>query len=316
MAADLEGCPETELVRSRPLVRSGDSAIISRSARRSSFPEGDLGSSERNKKRSGILYPGRCCRQWWRRSRRARSASPRQTTAATGRLPHDSSGTPITPASSTDGCSREHSLDLGRVDVLAAGDDQIVPAVDDVEVPVAIEVARVSGAKPAVGQITRSRRLIADVTGKDCRSPDFDLADLSGGSDSASVTIRISVRGSGTPEDVGLWGACVRQQRRHLRRGLRQPVRRGNRNAATNALLDEPRRRRASAKEHAAQARRPGRVAACIEHALEHGRDDREERHAVVDGRQHVLRLKSLVEDHRYRANDAAEEDGKPADVE
>ena len=50
----------------------------------------------------------------------------------------------------------QHPLDLGRVDVLATGDDEIVAAVDDVEIPVAVEVARVSGAKPAVGQVTRS----------------------------------------------------------------------------------------------------------------------------------------------------------------
>jgi hypothetical protein len=79
----------------------------------------------------------------------------------------------------------EHLLDLSRVDVLAAGDDEIVPAVDHVEIPVVIEVARVSSAKPAFGNGMRSRQTVAQITGKDGRSPDLDLTDLSRARDSS-----------------------------------------------------------------------------------------------------------------------------------
>src|SRR5215216_4316019 len=70
------------------------------------------------------------------------------------------------------------SLDFSRVDVLATGDYEIIPSVDDVEIAVAVEVAQISSAKPAVVQITGFRRMVANVTGNDCWSPDFDLADF------------------------------------------------------------------------------------------------------------------------------------------
>ena len=45
---------------------------------------------------------------------------------------------------------QQHRLDLGRIDVLAAGDDQVVAPVDDVQVALGVEVAQVAGVQPAI----------------------------------------------------------------------------------------------------------------------------------------------------------------------
>src|SRR6185369_8775356 len=44
----------------------------------------------------------------------------------------------------------DRAFDLGRIDVLAAGDDHVLDAVVDVEVAVLVQVAGVAGAQPAV----------------------------------------------------------------------------------------------------------------------------------------------------------------------
>ena len=46
----------------------------------------------------------------------------------------------------------ERGFDLGRVDVLAAADDDVLQPVDDVEVAVGVEAAEVAGVEPAVGE--------------------------------------------------------------------------------------------------------------------------------------------------------------------
>ena len=47
--------------------------------------------------------------------------------------------------------ARERVLDLARVHVVAAGDDQLLARPDDAQVAVAVELAEVAGAEPAVG---------------------------------------------------------------------------------------------------------------------------------------------------------------------
>ena len=73
------------------------------------------------------------------------SGPPRGTTS-----PQRSSGTPNTATSATAGWS-EHRFDLGRVHVLAAGDDHVLDPVDDEQVAVGVDVAAVAGMQPAVG---------------------------------------------------------------------------------------------------------------------------------------------------------------------
>lgn len=48
------------------------------------------------------------------------------------------------------GVGEQGGLDLGGIDIFAAGDDQVVAAVEDVEVAFGIEVADVAGGEPAI----------------------------------------------------------------------------------------------------------------------------------------------------------------------
>ena len=66
------------------------------------------------------------------------------TTTACTRSPHFASGRPITATSLTGGMRAEHGLDLGRIDVLAAGDDHVALAVDEVDVAVLVAAGHVA----------------------------------------------------------------------------------------------------------------------------------------------------------------------------
>src|SRR5262249_19876098 len=78
------------------------------------------------------------------------------------------------------GVGEQYRLDLRRVDVLAARDDQVVAAVDDVQVPLMVQVAQVAGVQPAVPECARGLVRAIDVAGGDHRATDENLADLAG----------------------------------------------------------------------------------------------------------------------------------------
>ena len=46
----------------------------------------------------------------------------------------------------------QHALDLGRIDVLAAGNVHVLPAVDDVVEAFLVDARGVAGVQPAVGE--------------------------------------------------------------------------------------------------------------------------------------------------------------------
>ena len=46
----------------------------------------------------------------------------------------------------------QHALDLGRIDVLAAGNVHVLPAVDDVVKTLIVDARGVAGVQPAVGE--------------------------------------------------------------------------------------------------------------------------------------------------------------------
>ena len=76
------------------------------------------------------------------------SAPGRGTTNATSRWPKSSSGTPITAWSATSGCSPSAFSTALRVDVLSAGDDHVVFAVETMNSrPASLEVAHVPGVR-------------------------------------------------------------------------------------------------------------------------------------------------------------------------
>src|SRR5215203_4118189 len=69
-------------------------------------------------------------------------------------------------------------LDVAREDVEPAADDQILPAVDDVEVAVRVDIAEVSGVQPPVAHRLRRQRRVAPVALHHRRGAAADLADL------------------------------------------------------------------------------------------------------------------------------------------
>ena len=108
------------------------------------------------------------------------SSSPRRrrrTTNATPPSPQRSSGTPTTAASATAGCSCEHRLDLGRVDVLAAGDVHVLEAAADAVEALLVALGDVARAEPAVvGERAARRLLVAPVAGENVRAAHLELA--------------------------------------------------------------------------------------------------------------------------------------------
>src|SRR4029078_12467222 len=78
------------------------------------------------------------------------------------------------------------AFDLGRVDVVAAADDQVLAAADDGDVAQGVDHADVAGAKPAVGAELGARLLgHAPVAGEDVRAAHLDRADRALGNDGA-----------------------------------------------------------------------------------------------------------------------------------
>ena len=77
------------------------------------------------------------------------------------------------------GVPGEHVLDVARVDVEPAADDEVLLAVDDAEVPVAVDRADVAGGEPPVVDV-RCRRPLrwrpSPVAAHDVRAADEDLA--------------------------------------------------------------------------------------------------------------------------------------------
>jgi hypothetical protein len=64
--------------------------------------------------------------------------------------PRESWGSPITAASATVGCSWSTSS-IYRVDVVAAADDQVLLAIDDVVVAILVDAPNVAGGEPPMG---------------------------------------------------------------------------------------------------------------------------------------------------------------------
>ena len=75
---------------------------------------------------------------------------------------------------------RDEVLDLGRIDVLAARDDQVVLAVDDVDVAVLVPASHVAGVQPAAPERPFGGVGPVPVAAHDAVAADQDLADGAG----------------------------------------------------------------------------------------------------------------------------------------
>ncbi len=72
----------------------------------------------------------------------------------------------------------QHHLDLARIDVEAAADDDVVAAIDERQVPASVEAPEVAGVQPAVDQRRRGRGRVAPILPHQLRPVDGDRPDL------------------------------------------------------------------------------------------------------------------------------------------
>ena len=119
---------------------------------------------------AGEMCAAECEDLRFERRRRLRSRRASCTTAFTV-SPHSSSGMPKTPTSATAGMLGEHLLDLGRIDVHAAGDDHVRLAIAEVDEAVGVDPADVAErrARPVRGR-RRGLRGVAVVDEGSCMS--------------------------------------------------------------------------------------------------------------------------------------------------
>ncbi len=131
----------------------------------------------RNSTAVGHLNRARLRSQWASSSSTVTGAVT--TTNALTVCPVYGCGAPSTAASATAGCAGEHLLDLVRVDVEAADQDQLAQPVDQEQVAVGVGVGHVAGRPPAVGvgPVPAVRPVAAEQVG----AADHDLARVAAG---------------------------------------------------------------------------------------------------------------------------------------
>ena len=121
-----------------------------RSAARSGLPVASSGIASTTMTRSGVL--NRATPRSANHVRHASRSKPAgSTTNAHTRSPRSASGSPTATAWRTSGMRLQQLLDLGDADVLAAPDDHVLHAADDVDRAVGRDRGEVAGAEPAVG---------------------------------------------------------------------------------------------------------------------------------------------------------------------
>ncbi len=119
----------------------------------------------------------------------------------------------------------QHLLHLPRRDLLAAAVDDLLEAPAQEEVPVVVEIALVSRAKPPVAERLPVRVRVSLVACEDVRPANGNLADLAGREKQTIVVEHCDLRPCGAPDRAPL--ALVRRQRidRHLVCGFGHSVR-------------------------------------------------------------------------------------------
>ena len=162
----------------------------------------------------------------------------------------------------------ERLLDLARVDVVAAADDQVLLAVDDEEVAVLVLLGHVAGEEPAVGDGLLGLLLLAPVALHHVLAPDRDLADLALLDVLAVVVDQLHLDAAHRHADRARLALDVGLVERGDRRGLGEPV--ALEHDAVEGLLEllhHLDRHRRAARDAGAQAgdvvglRRPRRAA-------------------------------------------------------
>ena len=179
----------------------------------------------------------------------------------------------------------EHLLDLARVDVVAAPDDQVLLAIHDEEVPVLVDLGHVAGAEPA-GLVDRVRRRLRalPVALHDVVAADHDLAHLALRDLLAVLVPDLHLDALDRRADRSRLALAAGVVERRDRGGLRQPV--SLEDDAAELLLEAADQLHGDggAAGHAdAQARRVGRVRGVrVQHRVVHRRHALEDGHAVA----------------------------------
>ena len=177
----------------------------------------------------------------------------------------------------------QHALDLGRIDVLAAGNDHVLLAVVDEEMPVGVARADVAGMIPAVAQRLGGRRRVAPVFEEHVRPAHHDFA-RDAGRDLVAVVVD-HARLADEAGQAGRAGALVAADARidRDRAGLGRAVDLQHRNAARREGIDQALRHLRRAGGERAQAGDVGRgPARMLDHRLHGGGHQHGERRLVA----------------------------------
>ena len=146
--------------------------------------------------------------------------------------------------------AHEDLLDLDRVDVLAAGDDHVLLAVDERDVAVVVDLAEVAGVEPAAAERVGRRRRQHPVAGEDVLAAHEQLADLADGDVAVVVVdeagLDVQQRAADRAE---LLLDVVGVEHGHRRRRLGQAEALLERHAAVVEELDQRQRRRRAARQ-------------------------------------------------------------------
>ena len=186
-------------------------------AGRSDLPGATAGPSRGGRSRAGRGGGRRTARYPGRSVTNALTTSP-----ATG------SGTPITPASTTAGCSMSVALDLERADQVAGRLDDVVGAPDEPEPAVGVAADDVAGEVPAVGEARSVALVVVQVAAEHRRPPgaqrelavDVGTRDLDAPGPSRTAARPSLPRRGPRPRRPGAGGPSSRGRRPH-RRGWR-----------------------------------------------------------------------------------------------
>ncbi len=152
--------------------------------------------------------------------------------------------------------AHEDLLDLDRVDVLAAGDDHVLLAVDERDVAVLVDLAEVAGVEPAAAERLGRRLRQHPVPGEDVLAAHEQLADLAHG-DVAVVGVdeaRLDVQ-QRAADRAELVLDVLGVEHGHGRRRLGQPEALLERHAAIVEELDQRQRRRGAAGQRHVERR-------------------------------------------------------------
>ena len=220
----------------------------------------------------------------------------------------------------------EDVLDLGGEDLLAAGDDHVLLAIDDVEVALGVEGREVAGAEPAVDEGLGGLVGTLPVAGRDGGAARADLADGAAvGWDGAAV-VADDGELDGDTRTAGLGAEAEllfgRQRLQVLLQEAEGQVRARLGHAVgldvlaahhAHDLAHDLGRDRRAAGQDAAQARVVARLGARVPHeAVEHRRDQVRERGALdFDGAEDRLLLEAR--DHHVPPADPRDREGRPS---